>query len=42
MEEDKNYYAVFKIVVYPELADEFWYAVRKLNGVHQVLVESEE
>ena len=41
MEED-NSYAVFKVVVYPEIADEFWVAVRKLNGVHQVLVESEE
>ena len=43
MEEDRyaGRYAVFNIAVYPELADEFWYAVRKLNGVHDVWEQEE-
>ena len=41
MEKD-NSYAVFCIAVYPEVADEFWYEVRKLNGVHQIWEQDKE
>tara|TARA_R100000995_G_C3426864_1_gene96613 strand:+ start:285 stop:407 length:123 start_codon:yes stop_codon:yes gene_type:complete len=40
MEEDS--YTVFKIAVYPEKADGFWYAVRKLDGVHDVWEQEKE
>lgn len=40
MEED-NSYTIFCIAVYPEIADEFWHAVRKLNGVHQIWEQEE-
>jgi hypothetical protein len=39
MEEDS--YKYFVVAVYPELADECWYAVRKLNGVHDVWEQEE-
>ena len=45
MEQDSYYeknYAIFCVSVYPELADEFWYAVRKLNGVNQVWEQERE
>ena len=38
----KDSYVVFCIEVYPEKADEFWYAVRKLNGVNQVWEQDSE
>ena len=39
MEKDESKY--FIIQVHPEIADEFWYAVRKLNGVLDVWEQEE-
>ena len=40
MEEDNSKY--FIVQVEPTIADEFWYAVRKLNGVLDVWEQLEE
>tara|TARA_B100000085_G_C18510839_1_gene499542 strand:- start:686 stop:841 length:156 start_codon:yes stop_codon:yes gene_type:complete len=41
-ERYKDSYVVFCISVYPHLADEFYNAVRKLNGVNQIWEQDRE